>query len=357
MKEPAYLPKEVLVEFFSGLLSRRLYGTVEKKGVLLYSRLASTEDLSNFSVDKARSYESIRPFFMPVKERVSLYPEKEGSWRPDFLSEPPLAIMGARACDLEALAIVETVMATGDFEEPFYTERRNKAFIVSSDCREINPACFCNLVGGQPFPKTGFDINLSPVEGGFVIESASEKGKKYIEENASFLKEATPAQIEQREKMRSEVMENLNKQNEIFPKAQEYLSRLGKAEKEELWERLSANCVECGACTNTCPTCHCFLLFDQIANAEEGTFERLKVWDSCLFGDYARMAGVVGMKPNPRPRLADRFRNRLFHKFVYFYQNFDRLGCTGCGRCIEACLGGLDIRDALKEMVRETSNV
>ncbi len=357
MKEPAYLRKETLENFLSGLLSRSLYGTVERKEALLYSRLSSVEDLSKLSVDRARSYESIRSFFMPVRERVSLYLKKESPWKPEFLSQPPLALVGVRACDLEALAILDTVMATGDFEDPFYTQRRNTAFIVSSDCREINPACFCNLLGGKPFPETGFDINLSPVEGGYIIESASEKGKEYLEERESLLKEASSRQIEERGKARSRVMERLRKQNEVFPQLEEYISHLGEAESQALWERLSLNCVECGACTSACPTCHCFLLYDQIANAPEGTFERLKVWDSCLFGDYARMAGVGGMKPNPRPRLGDRFRNRFFHKFVYFYQNFNRLGCTGCGRCIEACLGGLDIRSALKELVRETSSV
>jgi L-lactate utilization protein LutB len=30
----------------------------------------------------------------------------------------------------------------------------------------------------------------------------------------------------------------------------------------------------------------------------------------------------------------------------------DALACTGCGRCIEACAGKIDLRDVLKELAR-----
>jgi len=107
--------------------------------------------------------------------------------------------------------------------------------------------------------------------------------------------------------------------------------------------------VACTACTNICPTCHCFLLYDQLAGEGAERFERVKVWDSCLYADYSRMAGVGGVKPNPRAELRSRLENRILHKFQWFPENFGRLACVGCGRCIDACMGGEDLRRLLKE--------
>ena len=101
-------------------------------------------------------------------------------------------------------------------------------------------------------------------------------------------------------------------------------------------------CVECGACNMICPTCHCFLLVDQSADDK---FQRLKVWDSCLMKRFARVAGGA----NPRKHLGERLRNRFIKKFDFFPEILGIYACTGCGRCIETCLGDIDIREVLKE--------
>ena len=31
----------------------------------------------------------------------------------------------------------------------------------------------------------------------------------------------------------------------------------------KVWQEEAKTCVECGACTKICPTCHCFFLYDQ----------------------------------------------------------------------------------------------
>ncbi|MBE3070581.1 MAG: 4Fe-4S dicluster domain-containing protein, partial [Planctomycetes bacterium] len=107
------------------------------------------------------------------------------------------------------------------------------------------------------------------------------------------------------------------------------------------------------ACTFICPTCHCFYLYDQAGGKE--AFERVRTWDSCLLGDYHRMAGPAGAKPSPRPRLRTRFENRLLHKYAFSPAQYGMLGCTGCGRCIEACYGHIDIREVLREFGRDPS--
>ena len=75
-------------------------------------------------------------------------------------------------------------------------------------------------------------------------------------------------------------------------------------------------------------------------------FERIKIWDSCFFPGYSRMAGGL----TPRLGLADRFKNRFYHKFDSFVTNFGMEACTGCGRCVEGCMGNIDLREVLLEL-------
>ena len=91
-----------------------------------------------------------------------------------------------------------------------------------------------------------------------------------------------------------------------------------------------------------CPACHCFILMDQ---KTENGFEKLRMWDSCLLASFAKVAGGA----NPRKLLAQRMRNRFDKKFNFFPDVIGKFGCTGCGRCIEACPGKIDIREVLSK--------
>ena len=66
--------------------------------------------------------------------------------------------------------------------------------------------------------------------------------------------------------------------------------------------------------------------------------------------NFAKMAGVDGIKPTPRPELRHRFENRVRHKFEWMLENLNVIGCVGCGRCEAACMGGSDMRKVFKEL-------
>ena len=78
---------------------------------------------------------------------------------------------------------------------------------------------------------------------------------------------------------------------------------------------------------------------------------RNKQWDACLYRDFARTAGGG----NPRPRRAERLRNRFDKKFSYFPEVLGRYACDGCGRCTEACIAAIDIRAVLAGALEASS--
>ena len=53
---------------------------------------------------------------------------------PDFV-QPPLAVIGARSCDLHALRIQDRVFLESGYVDPAYKARRDSLFIAAVNCR------------------------------------------------------------------------------------------------------------------------------------------------------------------------------------------------------------------------------
>jgi len=255
-----------------------------------------------------------------------------------------VVIVGARACDIYAFELVDRVEIEGEFTDPFYKVRRDKMFIIGADCTECGESCFCNLLGNKPWPEKGYDLNVSSVSGGYIVEAGSDKGKAAIEANKDLFSEARDEQTKHRDEVRSAVLDKLEKQNRAFPRAEEMPDVLRAALTDDVWDEIAAKCVECGACTNICPTCYCFLLYDMKADGEY--FQRISTWDSCQVTGYARMAGML----NPRARLTDRVKHRYYHKYDYLVKSHGAIFCTGCGRCIDSCSATIDMRESFKKV-------
>lgn len=310
------------------------------------------EGFDGATLERPRSAQSAKGLFLPPAESVGRYGptgSREGKAPPD--SPRKVILLGVRACDLRARDYLDAVLVRGAFKDPGYARRREALLLVSVDCTDCTETCFCTHVGGAPHAEAGFDANLSPVNGGYVVETGTDAGRAWLEDRLGTLEEAEPGQLAERARRRESMAERVREQNARLttPVTADSPPALPD-DADEAWQRFAADCVECGACTHVCPTCHCFYLYDQV-NARDD-FERVRTWDSCLFGTYHRMAGGPGTKITPRPRLSSRLANRVLHKFDYSLRQYEQLGCVGCGRCVEACLGEIDIRDVVEELAR-----
>jgi len=307
------------------------------------------ENVQRLNLRCVRVATSIKAFLMPAKEKVAVYPNgEEAPW--ENIEGLPAAVVGVRACDLSAVAYLDKIFLEGDFIDPFYKARREKTIIISVDCVAASDKCFCTLIGEKPYATEGFDLNLTPTDDGYIVEAGSEMGERILADFDDLLQDAGDEHLKQRDTIRQNMLSTVREQNREFETGEALEEIVRKATAKDKWISVSVPCVECGACTNVCPTCYCFMLYDRLVDEERALSERLKIWDSCLLRDYSRMAGVGGAKPNPRPELRNRFENRFQHKFVHTYDTYKRLACVGCGRCIEACLGGIDIRAVLREL-------
>lgn len=332
-----FLPQTKFQDFMEQILTS--YDCYAPKSNFAKNHLKKADDFSSIELFGIRTEEPISSIFFPPSYDLSILPEG--------LAQPK-ALLGAKSCDLSAIKLLDWVFMNGAFVDPYYSKKRNDTLIISTDCKDFSENCFCTLVGEKPYPETGFDINISEIKDGYLLEAGTEIGEELlIKRNIA---NATDIQIEERRFEREEVKNALSRSLEDRGFGFNYLSLdyvVKNSSQSSIWDNESKRCVECGACTFVCPTCHCFLL----SPSGKSYFSKHRNWDSCLYYGFARVAGGA----NPRGKLRDRLRNRFIKKFVFFPEVLDRLGCTGCGRCIDACLGKIDIRKVLEEVSSEKS--
>jgi ferredoxin len=285
-----------------------------------------------------RQNQPLKSFLNPPREKM--LDDEAGDTR-------PLVIAGVKGCDLSSLTVQDFVFQKGDYDDPFYSEKRTKAILIGTDCTDIKETCFCLAMDGAPYPRKYFDIALSPSGENLIAEVATEKGRQLVDSFRMFFRPADSSSEASRkvlrDKAQAEVADFINRRGtrntaDIKGAVKRSYDSTG------MWQDFASTCVECGACNLVCPTCHCFLLFDEKSN---GMRDRFREWDSCLYKTFARVAGGA----NPRRHLYERLRNRFDKKFEFFPQVLDYFACTGCGRCIEACPGDIDIREVLKGAV------
>ena len=249
---------------------------------------------------------------------------------------PNVVIFGARPCDAIAKEI-QAALFGWDFKDKFFEERCKKVFFVTVSCtKPVDNACFCTSVKVSPSGKGIGEVVLTPLgEGKFALTANTEKGEELVKLGANL--EAAPEKLE----------EVWQKCDEAVPvkfdpeKVHEVLK--GNFGDAELWDKTSRGCQACGTCAFSCPVCHCFDLQDEM-RGDHGI--RQKNWDACTMPLFT----LHTSGHNPRPSKASRWRQRLNHKFYIYPEKFGKALCTGCGRCLRLCPGGLDLLDTLQQI-------
>ena len=284
---------------------------------------------------KIRTAENMKHFLFPSRSTVAKFPtDAQDKSKIQYL-------FGVKNCDLRGLDVYDRVFTKWEPLDLLYQEKRENATIISADCPEPEDCCFCTLVGLKPYAEGISDINFTQVASGFLFEVFTKKGEALIDKFQDVFKEVSKDDEKERDKIRQEAIKKLNKINEK-PLAQDLAALVEKADTKAIHSSRN-ECVECFACLHACPTCYCFLLSDYQVGKN---IERVRTWDACYYGAYARVGGGA----NPRGKMDERFWNRFQCKFNYFSQYEKIFACSGCGRCYRGCSALIDIRKILWQL-------
>lgn len=320
---------------------RDLYVPVSEEGYFSFTRY-NPEQHPEIAFNELRLCQSAKQFLFPLREIAAVFPAPVEN--PDV---KPFAVFGLKDCDLRSIRILDNVFADEEFCDPSYLQRRENMLIISSDCYNPAESCFCTMMDGDVYPQAGYDLNVSKIKDGYIIQAGSDKGLVLLRENESLFAEVPHAALSERDTNRQQARKQLDDllvdyQFDIPPS-----QIMNEGCESAIFDGEAAGCVECQACTRICPTCHCFYLYDE---KQADYYQKMKIWDSCVRLNYATVAGGE----NPRRLLTNRTLHRLMHKFVFYLDRYGIQMCVGCGRCIDACAGETNIRDVLKKLYEES---
>lgn len=248
-------------------------------------------------------------------------------------------IFGIRSCDLKAINGVDRFFS-GERTDFYYKKLRQNTILVNLLCDECAPECFCTAIPGETLYCDGYDLRISDLEDGYLIEAETETGKEILIKNQSLLSKAKDRDFKLREKNIKDLEERIRRNNS-FAKSIENLRK--EKVSSETWENIARSCQDCGGCCYVCPVCTCY---NTIEDMENELIKRYRYWDSCLFSGFSRMAHAH----NPVSTPGERLKYRFMHRLKYFEERHSSIGCTGCGRCDVVCLGDIGTGAVLEKI-------
>ncbi len=343
-------------------------GPQVRDGAIVYDVLTSTEQLpwgirehqspgeyrletltDNKAFSWANGPQAIKPILFKPREtiwRVERNSDGKLEFNPHPATETPVAFIGARACDLAAMAIQDKVFLAKDRTDVRYQSRRESLFVIGVNCTYSSSNCFCVSAGTGPNITQSVDLLMTELDGGFVIKSGSERGQTML--TALNLKSASKhqcvdaiQQVDGAGTMQTKriPMDNKRELRDLL------FANLG----HERWEQVAERCLSCGNCTAVCPTCFCHSEADK-PSLDGTSSEHQREWDSCFTEGHSELGG----KPI-RETTSQRYRQWLTHKVGSWFDQFGTSGCVGCGRCTTWCPVGIDITEELAAISGESN--
>ncbi|MGH2897560.1 MAG: 4Fe-4S dicluster domain-containing protein, partial [Solirubrobacteraceae bacterium] len=308
-------------------------------GKVRLERRAAADPGAHRAFDNGPAWSGIKPWTFPSRvDALAVQRTAEGkvSVRVEAPAPQPTAVIGARACDLAALAVHDRVLAGGPAVDPDYAARRADLFVIAVECAVATSTCFCVSMGTGPEVTSGADVVLAEVESGFVARADSPAGERLLK--ALALEPAAEAGVTAARAQVAAVRAGMGDGVVTEGLHDRLLANLDSTR----WDEIAKRCLACGNCTLVCPTCFCTgtTITSDLDGRESSA---VRTWDSCFTAGFAQVAGGGSF----RPRHADRYRQWLTHKFGTWFDQFGSSGCVGCGRCIAWCPVGIDVREEL----------
>jgi formate hydrogenlyase subunit 6/NADH:ubiquinone oxidoreductase subunit I len=302
-----------------------VYGVKRKPPGFAFDRLHDAEDLC---LDYDMTLLPPTEYILPPRDSLMEFTLDRGQDIHARAEPQPCIILGIHPYDLHAFKLMDAVFMK-DRLDVHYQARRSATAIIGVDCLNPWPYSFAASMG-TAFPPGIFDLWLTDLDNEVLMEVGTSRGndlcKCYFNTTS-----ARTALVRRRDRLRRESLKGYQLALHLSPR--EIPGILDKGWDNPLWEELGERCFSCGSCTMVCPTCVCFDVQDMMEpNLKKG--KRYRIWDSCMFDGFDKVASGE----NFRPTGTDRLRHRLYRKGKYMLERWGELGCVGCGRCIHACL-------------------
>jgi len=335
-----------------------LVGPTVREGAIVYDRLNSVDDLPRGWTDEQSpgkyrlNRRKDQAFFGynsgPHTWKRFLHSPLQCLWKCkkngnafQIIEETPearkCAFIGARPCELHAIAKLDKIFTGGTYVDPHYKARRENVFVVCANCTQAGGTCFCASMKTGPKAASGYDLALTEVLEGedhyFVVSVGSERGAEVMV--AIPHRDASEKDHETVDRIIAETASHMGRRLDTTG-LKELLYRNADS---AYWDNVAKRCMTCANCTMVCPTCFCTTVED-VTDLAGDQAERWRRWDSCFAMDFSYIHGG-----SVRMTAKSRYRQWMTHKLAAWVDQFGEFGCVGCGRCITWCPAGIDITE------------
>ena len=369
---PYFLAYEQLNDLIHALnaLGYRCLGPQVQEGAIVFDDLNDAKQLpwgmrdaqkpGHYRLQKSELNEAFAWANGPQAIKPLLFKPKESLWRVErdeagaftfketLPEHKPIALIGARACDLAGMAVQDKTLLQGKYVDAQYRWHREHLLIIAVNCSYSGGNCFCVSTKTGPKATSGYDLALTEIQNGFVVEVGSDKGRDLI--NTLHCHEAEAAKIAAAAQRSSDAA---NMQTKRMPKDNSRALRdiLMNNLDHPRWQEVAERCLSCGNCTAVCPTCFCHHQTEYPTVDGDGSVHA-REWDSCFTQGHSYIHGQV-----VRDTTEKRYKQWLTHKLGTWWDQFDTSGCVGCGRCVTWCPVGIDLTEEMAAIAGESNVV
>jgi len=288
---------------------------------------------------------SWKRYLFPPEATLAKADRTENGWqfREPEDDPPKLAFLGVRACELAALRIQDRVFVGGPYVDPIYQRRRERALVIAVNCTQAAATCFCTSMNAGPRCTSGFDLALTELPEGFLVEVGTPEGQAVVDQLNT--EDATEQKQQAAATARQQAVDQIGRQMDTTDIRDLLMSNLDHPR----WNDVAKRCLSCTNCTMVCPTCFCSSV-DEVSDLAGDHVERRRQWDSCFNIDFSYMNGGI-VRDNTR----NRYRQWMTHKLATWIDQFGTSGCVGCGRCITWCPVGIDLTEEVAAIREDES--
>lgn len=320
----------------------KLYAPKKKENLFVFRPVKDIEDIC---LEYIPTILPPKKYYFPQKEKLMKFEAKTFKEEKAIKEFEEFILFAVHTCDIAGIQCMDVVFREAPVD-PYYLSRKDKMTIIGLEClKYCDKNASCASMGNH-MPRGGYDLMLTDVGDKYIIHINSEKGEALIK-GLAYIKEADNHVMDQLSAVREE-------KNKVFKEELEapistVYETFDKGFNAAVWGDVGKRCVGCGNCTSVCPTCYCFDVVDELdLNFSDGI--RYRIWNSCQMEEFAKVAGGHDFRKGRDFRQ----RHRYYRKFKYPVDKFNRFFCTGCGRCSRACVAGIDLKETVNELIKET---
>ena len=271
---PRFLPREKFQSLIDLLLARgyEVVGPTVDQDAIVYGPVTAVDNLPEGWTDRQEPGKyrlerradnalfgyvvgphSWKKFLFPPLTTVLTADRTESGWQMRAPEEKPprYAFLGVRACELAAITVQDRTFLSGEYVDPVYKARREAVFLVAVNCTQAASTCFCTSMGTGPRCTAGFDLALTELPRGFVVEVGNPRAEQFLA--ALPTEPVTAEQLADGDNRRQNAVQQITRRLDTDGIRDLLLSNL----EHPRWNDVAARCLSCTNCTLVCPTCFC----------------------------------------------------------------------------------------------------